>query len=401
MADTAKTLPFGHDPLVFAYFGTGISVLLAMFTWIMLRTRDQVLAVAEACRQNEQRWKFALEGTGDGVWDWNVQSGAVMYSKRWKEILGFAEDEIGNHLQTWESLMHTDDEACAKSDLQAYFDGKADSYINKHRLRCKDGNYKWLLHRGMATERDPQGRPLRIIGTSSDITAARQSEEARLARMAQQRDILVREVHHRIKNNLQGVAGLLRQHAAKETQLSDIINQAVTQVQAVGIVHGLQGQALYNEVVLCEMVPAIARMAETLLKPSPLFDIRIDVPQRIRVAEHETVPIALVLNELIVNAVKHAPHETPPHIGIAVCWDHEQMLARIRIVNVGTLPPEFDFNSGKGCGTGLDLARSLLPHDGVRLSFSECDSRVCVTLELFAPSIYNLQEAHFTQSKES
>ncbi|MFI4939826.1 MAG: sensor histidine kinase [Burkholderiales bacterium] len=219
----------------------------------------------------------------------------------------------------------------------------------------------------------------------------KQLEEERRVHMMQQRTNLVREVHHRIKNNLQGVAGFLRQHAIQFPEVSAIIDQAISKVRAVAVVHGLQGQAFDNEVVLCEMVPTIAQNVGTLLSSHAVLDVCVDVPQRIRVNEQETVPIALIFNELIMNAAKHAVAESGiPRIAITVRWDQLQMQAVISIVNPGVLPENFDFLAGKGIGTGLDLVRSLLPPDGGALSFHTDNGHVKVILALSVPCIYNI-----------
>ncbi len=121
-------------------------------------------------QDSEERWRFALEGTGDGMWDWNVQSGEVFFSRRWKEMLGFAEDEIDNSLDAWKERVHPEDMPRVMADLQAYFDDKTPSYANEHRVLCKDGGWKWVLDRGMVISRTADGKPLRMIGTHADIT---------------------------------------------------------------------------------------------------------------------------------------------------------------------------------------------------------------------------------------
>lgn len=130
-----------------------------------------------ALRESEYRWKFAVEGSGDGLWDWNVVDSTVFFSKRWKEMLGFNEDEIDNSLDEWVQRIHPDDKSETLSVVRAYFDGKVPVYINEHRVACKDGSWKWILDRGIVVSRDAEGKPLRMIGTHTDITARRQMEE--------------------------------------------------------------------------------------------------------------------------------------------------------------------------------------------------------------------------------
>ncbi|MEO0985831.1 MAG: PAS domain S-box protein [Cyanobacteria bacterium J06639_14] len=131
-----------------------------------------------ALKESEARWQFALEGTGDGVWDWNVQRQTVFYSRQWKTMLGYTDDEVGNHFNNWANLLHPEDKDRCYSDLEKYFEGETSTYYNEHRLRCKDGRYKWVLTRGKVIECTAEGQPLRMIGTHKDISDRKQAETA-------------------------------------------------------------------------------------------------------------------------------------------------------------------------------------------------------------------------------
>ncbi|MDD5332398.1 MAG: EAL domain-containing protein [Rhodoferax sp.] len=130
-----------------------------------------------AWRENEQRWKLALESIGDGVWDWHVQTGERFSSKRLKEMYGFAEHEELDRDEI-DTRTHPDDQAQVLRDRQAHFDGLTPTYVNEHRVRCRDGSWKWVLTRGLVISRDAQGKPLRMIGTHTDITERKHSEAA-------------------------------------------------------------------------------------------------------------------------------------------------------------------------------------------------------------------------------
>ena len=138
-----------------------------------MRDVTQQKATERALRESEFRWRFAIEGTGDGLWDWDVAQSTVLFSKRWKEMLGFSQDEIGNGLDEWSKRVHPDDLARVMVDVQAHLDGATADYANEHRVSCKDGSWKWILDRGLVVNRDPAGKPLRIIGTHTDITERR------------------------------------------------------------------------------------------------------------------------------------------------------------------------------------------------------------------------------------
>ncbi len=145
----------------------------------MVRTFTDVTAYVEAqaeLRETENRWKLALESTGDGVWDWHIQSGQEFFSKRLLEMYGLAENEIADQSAELDGRTHPDDVAKLNQDRQAHFDGLTPTYINEHRVRCKDGQWKWVLSRGMVISRDAQGKPLRMIGTHTDITERKTSE---------------------------------------------------------------------------------------------------------------------------------------------------------------------------------------------------------------------------------
>ena len=131
----------------------------------------------QALEESEFRWKFAIEGTGDGLWDWDIPNNTVYFSKTWKTMLGYSEGDISNNLSEWERLVHPDDLHDTMIAVQEHLDGKTPAYINEHRLLCKNGSYKWILDRGLVVSRDEQGKPLRAIGTHTDITERKQMEE--------------------------------------------------------------------------------------------------------------------------------------------------------------------------------------------------------------------------------
>ena len=120
--------------------------------------------------ESNLRWQFAVDGSGDGLWDWNVKTGKVFFSKKWKEMLGFKEDEIKDSLEEWEKRVHPDDLEKVYMDINNYFEAKTELYKNEHRVLCKDKTYKWILDRGIIVERDDVGKPVRLIGTHTDIT---------------------------------------------------------------------------------------------------------------------------------------------------------------------------------------------------------------------------------------
>ena len=138
---------------------------------ISLRKRKELAQVEESFF-----WKFAVEGSGDGVWDRNVQTEEIIYSKRWMTMLGYEEDDVPPTRQQWLDSIHPDDRVRVADVLQDYQDGITKIYVVEYRLRCKDNSYKWIMSRGMAVTYDKNRKPLRIIGTHADISARKQIE---------------------------------------------------------------------------------------------------------------------------------------------------------------------------------------------------------------------------------
>ncbi|GCD10953.1 sensor histidine kinase [Clostridium tagluense] len=131
----------------------------------------------EELKANEERLNFALEGSGDGVWDWNAITNEMIYSKGWKGMLGYEENEIQNLFSEWDELLHPEDKESAYLKLNRYLKGVVPAYDSEYRLRAKDGFYKWILSKGKIISWTTDGKPLRVTGTHSDINSRKLMEQ--------------------------------------------------------------------------------------------------------------------------------------------------------------------------------------------------------------------------------
>lgn len=226
------------------------------------------------------------------------------------------------------------------------------------------------------------------VATMIDITASKDLEAQRIADEKSLRDVLVREVHHRIKNNLQGVAGLLRNTAELNPTLIEPLNAAISQVYSISVIHGLQGQNSMLNIPLCELCREIAVNNEPLWRTP----IKVNIPENMplfQIAETEAVPIALILNELISNAVKHGEKKMGVSITLRLLPNSESDItsAEVRIINIGTLASTLDTSMTAMTGTGLQLVKSLLPFEGATLTLEQHENEVHTTLVLTQPVI--------------
>ncbi|MDL5031352.1 EAL domain-containing protein [Pelomonas sp. APW6] len=144
---------------------------MGSFVDIDARKRSETLL-----READAVWKLALESTGDGVWDWRVNENVETFSPRYLQMYGYDPDEIAERPDAFDALTHPDDVSGMVRDRLDHFEGRTPAYVNEHRVRCKDGSWKWVLSRGMVIARDESGRPLRMVGTHTDITARKEAE---------------------------------------------------------------------------------------------------------------------------------------------------------------------------------------------------------------------------------
>lgn len=127
--------------------------------------------------ESERRWKFALEGAGHGVWDWNIKADTVIFDNHWKEMLGYsASDEIKS-FDDFRQMVHPEDVNQLLENLNDYLTKKTDTYRVELRVQCKDNSWKWILTRGLIVDWDESGAPIQMIGTHTDISKRKQSEE--------------------------------------------------------------------------------------------------------------------------------------------------------------------------------------------------------------------------------
>ncbi len=229
-----------------------------------------------------------------------------------------------------------------------------------------------------------------VLLVASDVTEQRAAEEARLAEAIAQREVLVKEVHHRIKNNLQGVAGLLQQTAQKHPTVAQILIEAVGQVQAIAQVYGLQVGAR-GPLALQGLLRAVAGSVERMfVRP---IGVQVDGDPPHELPEAESIPIALVLNELLTNAIKHGRKADESEGGpgeircaLAVAPD-EPAAVVLQVVGRSRLPEGFELARHRSAVAGLGLVRALLPRRASTFTLEQQGDEVVARIVLRAPAV--------------
>ncbi|WP_282068046.1 sensor histidine kinase [Olleya namhaensis] len=164
--------------------------------------------ITEENTLENQKWKFALENSGIGVWDWNAKTNVVIYSKESKKIIGFKDDEIGSEASEWDNRVHREDRADYYEDFNDHITGVNSNYINIHRVLHKDDTYRWILDQGKIIDRDTAGNPLRIVGTHTDITKQKEAELS----LKKSIDVIT-DQNNKLKSFAHIVSHNLKQHA--------------------------------------------------------------------------------------------------------------------------------------------------------------------------------------------
>ncbi len=438
-----------------------------------------------ALAESEARWNFALSASDLGVWDWNTRTNEVYYSERWAAMLGYHREELGPTVDEWANRIHPDDVAHTLALVRDHLEGRTPLYRSEHRIRAKDGRYRWVLDQGKVILRSDDGSPLRVVGTHADIDAQKIAEQQaaelqaqitsilefspnlitlidregryllagpraaaaiglaetslvgksfrelmpaamadvfaeRIARMnahpepfevediiptpagdrifqtqlfpvtdargnhvatggiardvtdarkalaavqsaLAEREVLLREIHHRVKNNLQTISSLLnlQARALSDPALRAPFEDSKRRIMSMSLIH----DQLYRHDDLARIdfahyVDDLIKLQRTTLGPglsriATEIDIRIP-PVGIAVA----VPCGLIINELFANACKHAfPLGRAGTVRLSMTAEGDRW--QLLVTDDGVGAPAFSAAGGVG-GLGLQLIKALV-----------------------------------------
>jgi len=262
----------------------------------------------EALIKNEEILRLTLDSTSDGTWNWNVVTGEVVFSDKWLGSLGYKRGEVKPHVSFWESIIHPDDMANTMNTLNLHLEAKTDTYECETRLLKKSGVYRWNLDRGRVIERDDDGKPLRMVGTDTDITE-RKKAEIQIKSSLREKETLIQEVYHRTKNNMNVICSLLRMQSEgiKDGKVLTMFKDIDSKIRSMSLVHSKLYQA--KDLSSINLKDYIADLVSNLFMTYLLTPHKIslkliadDVPLSLDYA----IPCGLAINEIITNSLKYA-----------------------------------------------------------------------------------------------
>jgi len=312
----------------------------------------------EALRASEERYALVERGVNDGIWDWNPETHEDYLSPQWKKILGYRDEELPNTDATFFGLLHPDDQEKVSEAVRWHFE-MSEPFHMECRMRHKNGSYRWVFSRGEAV-RDAAGKPVRMTGAITDCTERHEAEE-RLAASLREKEILLREVHHRVKNNLQIISSLLYFQSKKMKNPEDIsiFQEGQDRLRSMIMVHETLHRS--GDLARIDFGEHVRALAAALRQSSVIaqgrIDIEVDAPE-IALDMEVALPCGMIVNELLTNAYKHAfPHGRGGLVRVKARRNVDVL--KIAVTDTGVGLPQ-DLDAGNSASFGMQLIRGLL-----------------------------------------
>ena len=336
----------------------------AVITFIDITDRKQA---QEALFAEGERLEFVIDGSRLGTWAWNVQTNETIFNEAWATMLGYTLEELTpTNFETWNALTHPEDSKKVESLLAHCLTGEKRDFTCEMRMRHKDGHWVWVLARGRIMTWDDTGKPLSMFGTHDNITD-RKDHEQQLAAALSEKEVLLREVHHRVKNNLAAIISLMdmQRRTLEDPNGQVVLTDLSNRIRAMSLVH----EKLYradslSSIDFHEYIQALTSHLRTTFG-SPDIICRVDA-HGITIPLDLASPCGLIVNELMTNALKYAFPDGKPRPGNTDC----QILVRLRrdkdtytltVSDNGIgLPAEFDWTDT--ITLGMTLVRMLGQH---------------------------------------
>jgi PAS domain S-box-containing protein len=333
--------------------------------------------------ESEARFFQIVENINEVFWIVSPDGTQVYYaSPTYERIWGRPAAELYATPFKWVQSVHPEDQARV---LDVVTQQQAEKPLEMHfRILRPNGEIRYVRRRSVPV-RDATGQVIQIVCLNEDVTEQKHLEQQAEESARTQRDALVREVHHRIKNNLQGVTGMLRNYANQHPEVSAVISEAIAQVQAVAIIYGLQGRPGAVRVMLDDILKeVVSGIGQLMHRGMHLSSDEHNVNCRVVVSELEAVPVALVLNEIVFNAAKHAVADAELAVDLRIDIAKERV--SLTVTNPGSLAGASPGHAPRG-GSGLKLIHSLLPRRGAKFELNDSAAGVVARLTLEPPIV--------------
>ncbi len=261
----------------------------------------------EALLKSEDRLSKIMLAANDGMWDWDLQTNAVYFDPRYYRMAGYAVNAFPHRLEEFKKRVHPEDVDRVMSEAEKTLSGEIKRFEVEFQFLKKNGEWMWIAGRGIIVKRDPEGAPLRFVGTHQDITA-RKRAEAEIQKQLSEKEVLLREVHHRVKNNIANIESFLglQARSSENPEVLAALQNALSRVQSMRV--------LFDKLLLSKdfrdvsIKSYIEELIDSLLKVfRPATDITITTEiDEFLLSSQKAVPVGIIVNELLTNVFKYA-----------------------------------------------------------------------------------------------
>lgn len=363
----------------------GLVWLLGIATEITQRKQME-----EALRRSEEQVRQLFEAAVDPLWDWDVARDRTSFSPSWARMLGYEPDEFDPLVHVWEEMLHPDDRPRVMAALRDCLEERRPEYEAEYRVRTRHGELRWVLSRGKVVARDADGRPLRMVGSMSDITERRRAEEraqklqadlshvSRLVTAGELAAGLAHELNQpltAVLNYMDGGVMLLTSERFDRAELLEVMRRAAEQTQrAAEIIRRLNRFVRRQEPLQapCD-INELVREVASFITPEVLrlgVTLRLEPAEDLPIVSADPIQIQQVMLNLMRNAVEAVAQEPPEQRLVAVSTRlAESDSIRVEVRDTGAGLPEghegcvFDaFHTTKpgGLGMGLSISRAIV-----------------------------------------
>ncbi len=263
---------------------------------------------AETESSNGKQWlELAVYGADLALWHWDIARNKTTVNEKWYEMFGYTKEDPPPNLEFWKDALHPEDRQRAVTTLQQMLSSGSTIFEGDYRVKTKSGDWKWVMEKGKVVERDAQGRPLRMTGSTQDVTSMKKTEHE-LQTAIRDKTLLLRELHHRTKNNLQVMSSLIRLgfHYNGPENFSRFISRIENQIRAMSLAH----ESIYRSENLEKI--NIGKYAESVVggifQTSSMSLAKLTVNMDFEdffLGMDQAVPLGLIINELVTNSIVH------------------------------------------------------------------------------------------------
>lgn len=309
-----------------------------------------------ALRISRESLSLSVEASGQGLWDWNVVTDEAHLSARYWAMIGRTPNQSHADFAFFKSLIHPEDLPAVEKTMGEHLEGRTAEAVIEYRVTREDGQEVWLRGIGRVMTRDETGKPLRMAGVITDITGERRLQNER-AQVLREKETLLKEIHHRVKNNLQILSSLfyLQRQRTDQEVLRALLDESRSRIQSIALIH----EKLYRSEQLARIdfhdyLKDLTRgLAAAVGAGAPGATVAVHA-EGVFLDIERAIPCALIVNELVSNSFKHAfPGGRSGKVQVDAEWLGPSLL-QLAVSDTGVgFPAALDFKHTRTLGMQL------------------------------------------------